>query len=301
MIGDLNAEALAAWVAAVAAVLAVGAALFVHWDTRGRVRTDLRLTWWAPGMGVTASSVNFHREVYQGPAMEFALVGLENPGRNAVTITDLGLELRRHGGRRDATTPMHFISDEDQFHEGHPRVLRRLEPNDRHAVIFDLWEQLDEEFRQDPNLEAVTVRGCARIAGQRRLKRSRTHWTIWRDTVSALPDQRLRPLDMIILSALLRGRRRLEREPLALSEYERLHNFVHWVGRHVVTTPGDWFTLASLLEHELADFYSVPGETRDPKDFRPWAKRTARDITHQLERLGTRAVIPSHLQDPSDP
>lgn len=292
-------EVTAAWAAAVAAFLAVAASLFMHADSRGRVRTDLKFTWWAPGGVVMESTPNLARGEWSGPVMEFATVGVENPGRNAVTVTDLGLEFRRHGAEKDVTTPMHFITGPDQRFEGYPTVLRRVEPNERHAVIFDLWDALDNEFRSNPHLEAITVRGCARVAGHRRLKRSRNSWTVWRDTVSALPEQRVRPLNMVILSGLVRGRRRLQREPLELDSYEWLHPFSGWIERSVVSVRrGDWMTLTTRIEEELADHDGGPWNAQEVKKYRPWARRAARDIMEQLERLGDRVEIPPHLREP---
>ena len=134
----------------------------------------------------------------------------------------------------------------------------------------------------------MTIRAIARIAGHRRLTRSRTRWTIWRNTVSALPDHRSRPIGMVVLSAIVRGKRKLQHEPLDLGENYGFGQLAAWVQPHALVNPDNWISLASRIETELADYYSDPhaAEPFEPKAFRPWGRKTARDISQQLTRLG---------------
>ncbi|MFJ4161784.1 hypothetical protein [Micrococcus luteus] len=220
-------------IAAIAAVLAVAVALFIHWDSRGRARVDLRLAWWE-GLGGRLgqrADGQFKRPPDCGPVIEFVQVGIENGGRQAVTVVDMGFEVRPRGGRRRYVQPSHFVSTQDTAHATSPRVHRRVEANDRHAVLFDLWTYVDHMFLDDAELQEVRLRGYVRVAGRRRRSFSRDSWTIWRNTYSALPDARRRELESAILTSIMVARCELEDGPLPLDLFTRVGHIAYEMAR----------------------------------------------------------------------
>lgn len=212
MILNLNAETLAAWVAAIAAILAVGTAIAIHLDSRGRARIDLRLSVWdtvADGLRLMEGNA-LQRPPSYHPTLELATVVVGNPGREGITLTEVGLEIRSPGIKRKHLRPVNFAPNPlPQDHTLQERTngsagppLTRIEPNDCHSTAFDFWTAVDETFLGSPGLDSLRVRGYVVVAGRNR-RYSRNSWTIWRNTLSALPDQRVRSLEDAILRALL--------------------------------------------------------------------------------------------------
>lgn len=111
--------------------------------------------------------------------LEVAVVDVENPGKTAVTISEVSLDLGRQylfrSGRR-SVSPQH-LEGPGATTEG----TVRLEPFDRAQFLFDFWQIVQPVTGGKDEISLpVSLRASVRVAGRRRRRRSpwRKRWRV---------------------------------------------------------------------------------------------------------------------------
>jgi len=121
---------------------------------------------------------------------EVAVIEVENPGRTAVTISDVSLDLGRLQwfklGRR-TVSPRHLKAP-----GATTEATVRLEPFDRAIFVFDVWQVLQQaDPEAEPIRRPLKLRASVRIAGRRGRRRSpwRRGWIVKPGQVSFMFDE----------------------------------------------------------------------------------------------------------------
>ncbi|MGH1547986.1 hypothetical protein ACRAWB_01925 [Leifsonia poae] len=192
-----------AWIALSLSVVAILSQVFLRYLDGGRVRVLLRSALWDRPDGALwtvetgrwrIQPANFER--LDAPfsadyAVELAQVVVENKGRHAVTVADVGLEWRGRIPGKLRSVRHHVVPRAFELPgHGHGDYVAkqpvRIEPADRVSFLFDYWNVFPPGRKSTHGIRIV--RASAKIAGRRRrtLSSRRFAWKIADHDVSAV-------------------------------------------------------------------------------------------------------------------
>lgn len=197
-----------------AALAALGWQIAAFVLSGGRVKVKLRLAEIVPYAGTYAIRIDErgvrrtvpadHPDLGRpGIGMEVAHVIVENPGRLAVTITDVGLSFDWGQQGIYRVGPRAFPIKDHGAYDSDGKTYTRLEPFSRVSFCFDFWP-LVEERRSDSGERPIRVRAYATVAGKVEKSSRNAAWVFQPGDVTSREEPNKISVGDVILRTMMR-------------------------------------------------------------------------------------------------
>jgi hypothetical protein len=209
-----------AWIALALSIFSILVTVLLRYLDGPRVRVRVRPVLLNVGLGGTYTysggrwpipeleAIGTMRKPDPGEVIELAEIVIENAGRNAMTVYEVGFcwlgertndqWWRRRARHANVPTPIRpphapeaaqVFADGDRF---------RIQPSDSVTLLVNYWDAVRAQ-RPTPNGE-IELRASVRVAGKRRLKKSpwKRRWHIPDDAVTSVGTSKTMPLRAVI-------------------------------------------------------------------------------------------------------